>query len=76
MKRSEVAYHIKGGPKWSLVMHFEDGEFGAIDATLPEAESLLLTQAHNVVGIYRPEQYRYFYKDMKRRDHPAWRSAA
>lgn len=75
MTKDLVRAHIKHGSRWTLVMHYDDGEFGCLDATTRAAELLMVEQAHCVVGIYRPEQERYFRDDMARRS-PAWPVAA
>lgn len=73
MTITQARQSIKSGPFWTLVLHFPDGEFGALDASTRAAEALMTTQAPFVVGIYRREQAGYLRKDLARAASPAWR---
>lgn len=64
MKLPEASASIAYGPRWSLVLLYDDGEFGVVDAQTDIAEHLMRNAHEYVVGIYRPDQYRYLDGDV------------
>lgn len=76
MTMNEATRHIRNGTKWTLVMHYKDGEFGCLDATKRAAEQVMCEQEDSVVGIYLRKQSAFLRTDVESRANPAWRKVA